>query len=279
MKRVTLFILGLLLFSTNTLAHHNSASSSGTSSRYVLVNGVNLTKPASQAYFVYDLARLDNAIGNLHTWVLGGEWAFSRHASLLASVPVVFLDHNFSGKSAGLGDASLGGKMLIANNARLLSFVQAGFIFPTGNDSAGLGSGSFAGELSIFGGLKIHDWLIFVAPAISSAFNSDPEPTVTGSVGVATPTYFKRLFFSLSVLPQVYAASSVFDDGSFKIYVEPQVGFFVDKRRSLSASLSTRVAVIDELSRATGVTLTQTDHALQSDVLWGLKLVLNYSFN
>jgi hypothetical protein len=262
------------------LAHHPSVTSSVSSgSRMASYYRGQQTKPVSHAFLNYDFSEIDNSVGQLHTMNLGGEWALAKRWGVTGTLPVSCLVENFDTNSVGLGDATVGGRFLVLDDKKLLFSVSSLLILPTGDDVTGLGSGSFGQQVSLFSGLYFSDWLVFVSPYASFIYGTPHEPQTGISVGISSPRFFKsKMYASVSLSSLVYLASDVFNQGSWKVFVEPQLNWIVDQKSRVTLSLSGRVAFLDELSRKPTVTLSQTSNALLNDVLWGMTTSMNYNF-
>ncbi len=272
-----LFFLFLFLFSNTAkvAAHHSGHSSSGT--RIFFYQGTQ-TKPTSSIYGIYDFSKIDQSIGQIYTWTLGGEWAIHQKISLLGQIPISFLDHHFKKNTASLGDLSLGGKLLVLDRERFFSFVSTLWSFPTGDEQEGLSRKSISQQLTAFAGLKHSDWTFFFTPSISLGYNSPHEPLVNLGLGVNTPKIKERLYFALATNTKIFSASNVFDNGSWKLFLEPQINWTVDRNEKLTLSLSGNIALVDQLSRKSGTTLSPTSNALLNDVGWGLSFGAYYAF-
>lgn len=275
---ILIICLSAFLVAGNAHAHHpghGAAASAG--SRSILYNG-NRTTPSSRLFLSYDLAYLDNSLGQLHTWMLSGEWAVHRRFSLLGIVPILYLDHNFRANATGIGDIAVGSKVLVLDNERVFIFLSTAFSFPTGDESNGLGRGSVGQQIDAFAGLRLGNWTLFLSPGVNFAYESPHEPMIIIAVGVNTPRVAEKIYFDLTANTQVFVTSDVFDNGSWKLYLNPQINWIVDKGERLTLNLTGRFSVVDKLSRKAGVTLTNTNNALLNDVLWGLTVGCNYSF-
>lgn len=281
LKRDFFLNLGFFCFLAGlSQAHHTSSTNVTTlGSRMANYYRGQQTKPVSHVFLNYDFLEIDNAVGQLHTMSLGGEWAVAKRWGFTGYLPVSYLVENFDTNSVGLGDASLGGRFLVLNNERFLVSLASSLMLPTGNHVTGLGSSSFGQQISAFGGIYFSDWTFFLSSYASFIYGTPHEPQTEFSLGTSSPRVFKnKMYASVSVSSLVYVASDVFNDGSWKIFLEPQINWIVDSKNRATLSLSGRVSVLDELSRKSSVVLNQTSNALLNDVLWGVTTSMNYSF-
>lgn len=277
------FFIFLVFFSFWTEvshAHHPSSTSSASSgSRGAYYYRGQQTKPVSHAFLNYDFSEIDNAVGQMHTMSLGGEWALAKRWGITGVLPVSCLVENFDANSVGLGDATVGGRFLVLDDKKVSLSLASSLIFPTGDDVTGLGGGGFGQQLSAFGGIHFSDWTVFLSPYASFVYGTPHEPQTGISLGTSSPRFFKnKMYASVSVSSLIYITSDVFENGSWKVFLEPQLNWVVDQKSRVTLGLSGRIAVVDELSRKSSVTLNQTSNALLNDVLWGVTTSMNYNF-
>ncbi|MBX7149117.1 hypothetical protein K1X76_08515 [bacterium] len=275
MGRLLIIVICFAFFPTLTWAHHPGHGSSG--ARLTQYQGLK-TKPASRAFFSYDLAVLDASIGEVHSFTVGGEWAFHKRFSALIGIPITTIRHDFAANQTGLGDIAVGGRFLIHDNEKTFSFASLAFEIPTGDENDGLGRGSLGTRIDLLGGLNLGEWSIFVSPGINFGWDSPHEPVINVTGGTSTPRFLEKIYFSLAFSNQIFAASDVFKNGSFKTYLEPQINWVVDKNEKLTLSVLTRVSIMDELERKSTVTLTSTSNSLLNDIKWSVGLGASYQF-
>lgn len=275
MKRLALLLFCLFL-PLQTQAHHGShGGSSGT--RTLLFQG-NQTKNASRVFFLYDFAKLDNSVGESHTFNLGIEASVHSKWSVLAQLPIAHLSHNFRPDATGPGDVGIGLKYLLWEGERGFLTVSDTVSLPTGEKDTGLGRGSVAQQIDLFGGLTFNEWTLFAAAGVNHAFDSPVEPIAGVIVGANTPVVYERFYFTLAANTQIFIRSDVFENASFKIFIEPQANWIVDKAKHLTFSVTGRISAVDELSRKSGIGLASTDNALLNDIQWGVATGFNYDF-
>ncbi len=261
---------------TSAWAHHPSHVSSG-HANLLLFKG-NQSKPSSQLYLNYSFNYLDESVGQVHQWTLGGEWAFHQQLSVLGYLPFTYLAHNFRSEELGLGDMALGLKWQFTDYQGLFGFITSMTTLPTGEASSGLGQGSVGQQLDLLLGYTFAGWSIYGSSNISFTYASPHQPVMGVLVGMNTPRIFKKIYFSLGLDSQIFLVSNVLTHRSWKMFVEPQMNVVVGKAEHWTVSLGGKFSVVDALHRQAGVAITNTDSILLSDTLWGVNLGLNYRF-
>ncbi|EKD42481.1 MAG: hypothetical protein ACD_73C00140G0003 [uncultured bacterium] len=267
----------LTLFSPLALAHHPVASANS-GSRTLYYQG-NQAQPSSRAYFSFDFQHEDNAIGQLLTFNLGGEWALSKKISLLGLIPLNYLAHNARNNEWGLGDISFGGKVsFLADKTILFSSLQ--IFLPTGDQGKGFGRKGIGNQFDLFGGITLHDWVLYLNPGINFGWSSPRDPVFSAVLGLESPHILdEKINFGLSLSSNTYLDSATFTAGSSKVSLNPQINWSFDKKRKWTLTQSLHVSIIDQLSLKPAVTLNNTSLSLLNDTLWGLTTTLNYNFN
>lgn len=239
----------------------------------------NKTKPSSRISFIYDFALLDDSIGQIHNTILNGEWAVHKRFSLLVNAPMTFLNHNYRSNALGFGDIALGGKFLIFDESNFFLFTSAWLSLPTGDAKSGLGRNGVGQQFEVFAGTRISRWTVFLSPSTSFSYPSPHSPQLNILTGASSPTFLKdRLYFTLSLITPVYLEDGALESGSWKLYAEPQINWIIDSKKHFTLSLAMRVAIIDQLKRKSGITLTNTSNTLLGDSLMGITTGLHYSF-
>ncbi len=276
----------LLVLCCPAWSHHTTATtststttmSSVSSSRNLFLQS-NKTKPNSRVSLVYDFALLDSSVGQLHNGILNAEWAAHRRFSLLINTPMTFLSHNFRNDALGFGDFSIGGKFLILDNPKYFMFASAWMILPTGDSSSGLGRSSTGQQLELFMGTRFSGWTFFLSPSTSFSYGTPHSPQLNILSGASSPTFFDdKIYLTLSLITPIHIRDDALENGSWKLYAEPQINWIVDSKKHLTLSLAMRLALIDQLSRKSGITLSNTSNILLGDSIMGVTAGVHYSF-
>jgi hypothetical protein len=274
------FLLGAMLcLCTPVLAHHTGSHSVAGSGPRVSVYQGSQTKPASRAFFTLDASQLDDSVGQVYTSTLGGEYSINKRFSVLGLIPLTHIAHNFRPSQTGIGDVSVQGKFLLWENEKTISYVSSLWSLPTGDEDQGLGRGAVGQQVDGLIGLHLKKWTVFGYGGINFGYESESEPILLASVGVATPAVIhERVYGAFNLSSQIFLDADVFASGSSKVFAEPQINVILDPHEHWLMTLAGRVSMIDELTRKPGVSIASTDNALLNDILFGGSFSLNYQF-
>lgn len=257
-------------------AHHVSAGPSG--NRIALAPGMD-AKPLSRAYSFYDVARLDEGVGESHVMTIGGEYSFTKRVSAGMALPFSIINHRFRAQAVGVGDVSVMGKALLWEGAKTFAFVTTSLSLPTGASSEALGRGALGQESSFFLGLERGRWSLHGLLGISFGYEAESEPILLPSFGVSAPRFLNdRMEIGLDLSAQMMLASDVLNAGSAKLFLQPRVSVTLDGNRRWIAGLSSRVSVLDTFTRKPGVTIANTSLILLNDVLYGVTAGVDFNF-
>lgn len=275
-----LFAAGIfiLVLAQQAQAHHtggNSSSFNGVS--HLMHRGVQ-RELKSRFYFQNDFSQLDNGVGQINTTTFAGEWAISNKFSLSFDLPFTYIATNFSSNDYGFGDISLGGVYSVFSNDDFFLQTSLNLTFPTGNENNGIGKGNAGSQAGIIAGYTYHEWLFYTSPQLSFEYTSPNDPMLISLAGARSPRFFKRMNASLSLLNQVYIRSDVFRNGSWKMYLCPELNISLGESEKLSLGLSGKIATIDQLSLKPTTIISNTNNSLFSDIKWGITSTLNYDF-
>lgn len=281
--RLYIYLICLVCFiPLNVQAHHpghGSSVSSGVRSLAGVLSGNGLTKPVSQVYASFELAQQDESLGQIYTYQLGGEYALSQRLSLGGMIPFRYIDSNFRSARGNIGDVEVSGKYLLLESRDLYFYLNSAWTFPTGNENQGLGRGAVSQSIDGFLAYNLKEWTLFAGTGLAFGYESNWDPQWQMIVGASSPKVLaKRIKFSLSLLNSLFLKSDVFQNGSGKLFVQPQIHVDIDKKGRLVATVGGRVSLFDYLSKKSGVTLTNSDNALLSDIKYAGNLGLNYYF-
>ena len=268
----------LIFWSGMAFGHHPTASSvsSGmkTGSFFFDKN-----KPKTHVYSLYQFVHLVNSIGDIHSFVLGGEYALSSRFSLGATLSVHAIDHDFRQNNTSFGDITTRITYLLWEKAKTHSFLSSEWSLPTGDEIHGLGRNSVGQKLAYFLGYQQQEWLFFIQPAVDVTYSQDVEPILLVSLGASSPQFFgERVTARLSFSSQTFFASRDFDSGSTKIFIEPQFLVALDQKHQWILSVGSSIGVFDSLSAKNSQKFSPTDNALLNDIQWSGQVGLNFNF-
>jgi hypothetical protein len=275
MKQSFMVLCVLVLLIANTaFAHHPShVSSSGNTMSF---NNGEVSKPRSEAYLSSELSHLDDSVGQLYTFNVGGEYAFNTRLSAGANLALLHVAHNFRPTQTGIGDIYINAKYLFWQSEKSFAYVATALGLPTGSSSDGLGRGALSQQTSLSFATMYKEWLFYTLMALDLGYESDPTPLLVNTLGIVSPTFLKRLKAALVFTNQAYLASDVFTDGSGKLFIEPQL--FINLTKQWLLTVSGRMSAYDYLQRSTATTLTNTDNALLGDIFISGKIGISYKF-
>lgn len=258
-------------------AHHSGAAATS-GNRAMLTTGLR-TKPRSHAFASYEFVRLDGSVGERHVMTIGGEYSFSKKFSAGLSLPLEGIAHRFRADAFGPGDLSLTGKALLWDSHATFAFAATALKLPTGDEGKALGRGALAQETSAFLGLKLNHWSLYGAIGAGFGYESESDPILMASVGAAAPRFFnERAEAGLNLSSQVFIASDELKPGSAKLYLQPQISFFLDRRERWQANVAGHFSVVDTFRPKSGTTLTNTNPMLLNDALYGITVGADFKF-
>lgn len=87
-----------------------------------------------------------------------------------------------------------------------------------------------------------------------------------------------HLTFSVSLSSETYLDSTVFANGSTKVFAEPSLRIGLGKKQRCSVTTQGRVSVVDTLERKAGVAPGTVSDILLNDVLFGASTQVGLAF-
>ncbi len=258
-----MMILGSVSF---VFANHN-ASHSGPGTHSCIVHQTGQILPKSKFYTSYDLGQLDNGGGRTHGLVLGGELALGSSWGLGAFVPTYMYERQGQNEQFGVGDVGVTAKYKLWDH-QTFSQISGVFNLPSGDDNKGMGRGTISQQLDYLLGIKLGPASLFSSVGVAHHFSQDSDPILLTSIGVNFPQLLDLLFISVAVSGQTFLSSDYFNDGSTKIFLEPQIFLPLDAYNKWYLGFVSRLGVYDTLERESLASIKQDRNELLSDVLF-----------
>lgn len=275
------WVFGVLLFlsmiGSEVQAHHGGG---GGSQSLSVTQAARLTEPQTQFYLTFEMDFLDNSLGEVYSYGVVGEYAFSKRFSLAANLPFESIRMDLLPHSDQLGDMRFLAKGVVWVSSSKLSGLNLGLemSLPTGNDTLGRGAGvvTLSPYLSFITKSKYVE--IFAYGAYYAELARQTNPTLNFELAFRFPLLKKTspsLSFVTATRGWFVFNSDTFETGSLKVY--QGAGFLMEWER-FSIDVMGRFSWLDTLDFREDVTADDLLTGLLVDVQASLVLGVGFQF-
>lgn len=204
----------------------------------------------------------------VHTQTLGGEWSFNKKISALFFIPYHFIDYKNLTNAYGFGDLALGAKFFVFNHKNHNFFVSTLIGMPSGDKDQGLGLGKVSQIIDLDYRLLMNQWTLFFKSTLGLNYANQPEPLLTFELGVDSAAFLKNRFaIALSVQPVFWFGSQTYADGSYQLYLKPEIIWFIDQKH-WQLQMGSKISLINDLNIKNTGTTTNSNLLSNTEFEW-----------